>query len=248
MRNRPLWLRPLTIALMAGLTAACAAQTTAPIAHWKMDALTDGKVADVTGNGHDAVVGPDGATLQEVASPCGKGLAFDGNKQCAYLQVEKSEELARLQQFTVMAWIKPAERSKSYEILCGKGDKYGDPPWPGWRFRYGWAMLSVELGTNDNGNVRLGTDGHTVPPGFFSHVAATWDGHTARLYINCILMAEVEQEGDGSLLAGKRPYIIGNYIGRKDAYPFNGALDELKVFDRALDATAIFTEATRDMP
>jgi hypothetical protein len=248
MPNSRLWLRLLTIALTVAVAAACAAQTTAPIAHWKMDALTDGKVADVTGNGHDALLGPDGATLQEVASPCGKGLVFDGKQQGAYLQVEKSTDLDSSPQFTVMAWIKPAERSKAYEILCGKGDKYGDPPWPGWRFRYSWARISFELGTTANGHVRISTPQHTVPPGFFSHVAATWDGHNARLYVNCILMAELEHEGDDSLLPGKRPYIIGNYIGRKDAYPFDGALDELKVFDHALDAVGIFTEATRDMP
>ena len=248
MRNDPP--RPyLLIALLTLMAAAtCAAQTTAPIAHWKMDAIVDGKVADATGGGHDAVLGPDGATLEVVASPCGGGLAFDGMQQGAYLQIEKSADLDSLKQFTVMAWIKPAERSKSYEILCGKGDKYGDPPWPGWRFRYGWARIVFEVGLTGNGHVRVSTAGHTVPPGFFSHVAATWDGHIARLYINCILMAEAVGEGGGSLLPSKRAYIIGNYTGRKDAYPFNGVLDEVKVFDRALDAIGIFTEATRDMP
>ena len=35
-----------------------------------------------------------------------------------------------------MAWIKPAARGGTYEIIGNKGDKSGDGPWPGWRLHY----------------------------------------------------------------------------------------------------------------
>jgi len=243
MRNRLAW----SVALVALVVGAChAEEAPAALAHWKMDEVVDRKVADVTGNGHDAVLGPEGVELAVVDSPCGKALAFDGKKSGAYLQIEKWEDLDNLQEFTVMAWIKPAERSTSCEILCGKGDKYGDPPWPGWRFRYGWAMLYFALGGPGDGHGQASTPGFSVPVGYFSHVAATYDGQKVRLYVNCVLMAEAD--APAQLAPSKRAYIIGNYIGRKDAYPMNGVLDEVKIFDRALSEKEIFAQASGDMP
>ncbi len=232
------------VAVIAGVC--CAQEAPAPLAHWKMDGVAEGKVADATGNGHDAVLGPEGVALAVVDSPCGKALAFDGKQSGAYLQIEKWEDLDNLQQLTVMAWIKPAERSMACEILCGKGDKSGDPPWPGWRFRYGWAMVSFALGGPGEQHGQVSTPAFSVPVGYFSHVAATYDGQKLRLYVNCVLMAEAE--APAQLAPSKRAYIIANYLGRKDAYPFHGVLDELKVFDRALSEEEIFAQASSDMP
>jgi len=41
--------------------------------------------------------------------------------------------------------------------------------------------------------------------------------------------------------------IIGNYIGRKNAYAFEGLMDEVKVFAAVLSAEEIYTEAARGM-
>ena len=48
-------------------------------------------------------------------------------------------------------------------------------------------------------------------------------------------------------MPSKRGLIIGNYIGRKNAYAFDGLLDDVKVFGRALTAEEVFTEAVRGM-
>jgi len=55
--------------------------------------------------------------------------------------------------------------------------------------------------------------------------------------------------GEGDILPNKRvPLIIGNYIGRKNAYAFDGLLDDVKVFSRVLNDGEIFAEAVRGMP
>jgi hypothetical protein len=77
-------------------------------------------------------------------------------------------------------------------------------------------------------------------------VAASYDGQIMRLYINCAQVAEADVSG--SILPKKGwPVFIGNYVGRKDAYPMDGALDEVKVFDRALTADEIFAAAVAEM-
>ncbi|MFO7948541.1 MAG: LamG domain-containing protein [Armatimonadota bacterium] len=215
-----------------------------PLAHWTMDAVIGGKVPDVTGNGHDAVLG-EGVELEVVDGPCNKALKFNPAEE-DYLTVSKSEDLQKLQTLTVMAWIKPMKRPGAHEILCGNGDKSGDPPWPGWRLRYFWARADLRFGTPDGDIPGISSPNHSIAPGYFHHVAATYDGQTARVYINCVQRAQ--QEIGKPIAPGNRTFIIGNYIGRKNAYPFDGAIDELKVYDEALTSDQIFAAATADMP
>ena len=238
----------LCVIALAGLMCLCAAaqEGPAPIAHWRMDAPVDGAVADVTGNGHDAVVGPEGVELKTVPSPCGTGLLFGGNDQAAYLQVSNSDDLRAPAQITAMAWIKPANRGIACEIVGNKGDKANDPPWPGWRLRYNWQMLGFEIGGPGEFQHRLGSPGYSLPVGHWAHVAATYDGQTMRLYINCSVVAEADVPG--TILPKERwPIVIGNYSGRKNAYAMDGALDEVKVFDRALTEDEVFAAAIAEM-
>lgn len=231
----------LLICVIAG-----AQEAPTPIAHWRMDAVVDGGVADVTGNGHDATVGPEGVELKTAPSPCGSGLLFGGNDQGAYLQVGNSDDLRAPAQITAMAWIKPANRGIACEIVGNKGDKSGDPPWPGWRLRYNWQMLSFEIGGPGEFQHRLTSAGYSLPVGHWAHVAATYDGQTMRLYINCTVAAEADVPG--SILPKERwPIFIGNYSGRKNAYAMDGALDEVKVFDRALSEEEVFAAAIAEM-
>ncbi len=237
----------LAVLSVVALCVICSAQQVpAPIAHWPMDGVVDGGVPDVTGNGHDAVVGPEGIELKTVPSPCGTGLAFSGNDQAAYLQVNSADALRAPGAITAMAWIKPANRSIACEIVGNKGDKSGDPPWPGWRLRYHWQMLAFEIGGPEGFEYRLSSPGYSLPVGYWAHVAATYDGQTMRLYINCTQAAEAEV-GVEILPRERWPILIGNYVGRKNAYAMDGVLDEVKAFDRALTEEEILAAATADM-
>lgn len=215
-----------------------------PIAHWQMDEVQDGVLRDATRNGHDGVhFGDEKPTA--VDGIVGNALAFDAKAEGGFT-VAKSEDFHLPQGLTVMAWIKPAERGAAYEILCMKGDQSGDPPWPGWRFRYFWSRVSFEFGTTDGRQFRVSSPEWSTPAGFWSHVAAMYDGTTVRLYVNAALAAE--QSVDGELARQKRPAIVANYVGRKNAYAFHGALDEVKVFDGCLSEDEVFAEASRGMP
>jgi hypothetical protein len=84
-----------------------------------------------------------------------------------------------------------------------------------------------------------------VPAGFWSHIAAVHNGTSMRLYINGVEKAVAPVEGE--IMPSKRGLIIGNYIGRKNAYAFDGLLDDVKVFGRALTAEEVFAEAVRGL-
>ncbi len=232
------------------LLAVCALPATAadvsPVAHWPMEAIEDGVVADVTGNGHDATV-PEAETQRPevIEGIAGNALRFHRDSQ-QYLLVRNTEGLAAPDAMTVMAWIKPEQRRGAHGIIGNKGDRSGDPPWPGWRLRYFWARLVFQYGTADGEEPSVHTDNWSVEPGFWHHVAVTYDGTRLRAFINCDPLAESEIEAP--IMPGKRALVIGNYIGRKNAYAFDGRIDELKIFDAVLTPEEIFNAAVQGVP
>lgn len=241
-------MRSSPVALLIVLLCACAAwpQTPEPLAHWAMEEIVDGVVADATGHGYDAGAHGGGDTVPDVIPGIvGNALHFHRELE-QYLLVGRTEALAAPETMTVMAWIRPDERQGAHGIIGNKSDRTGDPPWPGWRMRYFWARLIFQYGTADGEEPSVGTENWSIEPGFWHHVAVTYDAERLRAFINCELSAEAQVPGP--IMGRDRPLVIGNFVGRKNAYAFEGAIDELKVFDCVLTADQIFRAAVEGMP
>ena len=111
-----------------------------PLAHWPMEAITDGVIADASGNGHEAVArGLDGKLPEVVPGIVGNCLRFTAASQ-QYLEVRQSEPLQAPAALTVMAWIKPGAGAgrATYEIIGNQWDTGATGGPPGWRLRYLW--------------------------------------------------------------------------------------------------------------
>jgi hypothetical protein len=237
------------LAIAGILSVACAQPGAAQglIAHWTMDEVVNGVVADVTGNGHDAQAGPEGVEPpQAVPGMVGNALEFVGEKQ-HFLNVAPSGDFNFAGPFTVMAWVKPTRRNAAFEVLCFKGDKSGDPPWPGWRLRCFWARAMLQVGTPDGREPSVSSPEWSVPAGFWSHVAATWDGASLRVFVNAVEEGRVEFAGPIAPQPPGRALVLGNYIGRKDAYAFDGLLDDIEVVTGALSEDQVLAEACGDL-
>ena len=231
----------LTPPLASLLVLMAAAGDPSLLAHWRMDRVEDGMVVDASGRGHHAKVsGMPEAGPKVVPGMVGSALVFPPKHTLA-LTVAKSDDFNVAKGLTVMAWIKPAERSGAHAIACKKGDKSGKPPWPGWRFRYFWSRVMFQFGTADGQQPKASTAAWSVPATFWCHVAATYDGETIRLYVNAV--EEAAQPCADAIAPQRRALILANYIGRKNAYPFVGVLDDIKVFSRALTPEEILEQA-----
>lgn len=231
--------------LLAALPAV--AQTAPrPVAHWPLEGLAEGVAVDVSGGGHDAkAVGKDNQLPSAAPGMVGQALKFTAAHQ-QYLEIAQGEKLANLPAFTVMAWLQPGAREDTYEIIGNKGDKSGPGPWPGWRLRCAWTMGHLQIGTAGNLEPIASTSQWALPARLWSHLAGTYDGRKLQVYVNSNLLVEVELTEP--MLPAKRTMVIGNYVGRKDAYALQGLLDEVKVYDRVLTAEEIFAAATEGMP
>ena len=167
----------------------------------------------------------------------GKALYFtevDRNvRSYGYVSIPKNAAIDFTKPFTVCCWVCPdkgIQRTKQYTII---GDTAGDRG-PGWRIFFSYDALRISCGDGKNSNGLATTPSrHPIEKGVWSHVALTWDGNVACLYMNGALAAQSKPEKPLVWLPGSKSISIGAYRDGA-AYGFLGAISDVKFFDVAL--------------
>ncbi len=196
----------------------------------------EGTLADGSGNGHDGVLAGDPnypATFVNGPTGFGQAMLFDGGAGGhEYVGIGSYNPSAATGQLSLSLWAKWDGPSDQWQGMIGKRNA-GD--WDSaimmWYFELERDVWDVRFVQPSSG---LNT-GKTLEVGEWTHLAVTFDGTTAIVYIN----AEVALEGDFSFGEDKTaPMQIG---ASQDGggNPFNGALDEVRIYDGALSADEI---------
>ncbi|UCD51241.1 MAG: LamG domain-containing protein, partial [Phycisphaerales bacterium] len=134
-------------------------------------------------------------------------------------------------QLTVALWANWNGLSGQYQGLIAKRDVWAtdDMMW----------QIEANRDTGTLGFFRNGSnpaDGDPIlPVGEWAHVAATFDGTTAKFYFN----AEMTGQGDFSFGSDPAAALVFGACQGDGGNPFNGALDEVRIYDRALTAFEI---------
>ncbi|MEM8994741.1 MAG: LamG domain-containing protein [Acidobacteriota bacterium] len=175
-----------------------------------------------------AALGPDCPGNAPVASPgaVGGGLRFDGVDDEVRSKGSRGA-IDQLYSFTVAAWVRTLADGR-WQTVFDKRDSLED----GWDLYIdprGRGFLRVDAETL--GGERVITDGE------WHHLAGLFDGEGLRLYVDGQL--------DRSRYLGRRPPVETsrevaagrNFAGRRDA--FEGGLDEMRIYGRALDPQEI---------
>jgi hypothetical protein len=160
-----------------------------------------------------------------------------GGNQNDYLWVPSNADpfsFRNTDAFTLEAWVRPTAFSTSSTIMA----KYNGGV-------VGYHTLRLlsdgKLGLlREHAPWQMVTSLNSVPLNVWSHVAATYDGTNVRLYINGVL--EREQE-DKIAVGSTRPstLMFGTQLsyGAPGTYPFQGGLDELRIWDVARNGSEI---------
>jgi hypothetical protein len=222
-------LRAATIAftgLLLGAPIAATAQGQCSVpsnlaAWWPLDGTT----ADIAGGQHGTLVG--GATF--ASSLTGQALSLDGTS--GYMSVADSPGLDPTAGITVEAWIKPTV-AQPYATVA---KKTGPIAMAGYVLELGGNGSDVTFYVFVDGYGWLGIGGGRAPIGQWTHVAGTYDGHAARLYVNGVLTAE--GSAAGTLLPAQGPLHIGH--DPLGPWLFAGLIDEVGVFGAGLPADEV---------
>jgi hypothetical protein len=174
-------------------------------------------VHDLSGYGnHGEVVG----TVDWVPGKNGDAFHLDG---ATHITVPNAEPLSQLTHpMSVGLWIYPDEVGGWRSILEMDGDA-------GWK-----------IGLHTTGNVVVWTTYHvqdfgaTTPilAGRWTHIAATWDGSTALIYVNGVLDATVP--GSGVIDVSEEPTLDIGYRSTSGSSWFLGSVDDVFIYNKVL--------------
>jgi Concanavalin A-like lectin/glucanases superfamily/Pectate lyase superfamily protein len=204
----------------------------APVGRWNLDEASGATAADSSEAGNDGTVS--GATWAD--AKFGKGLSFDGTND--YATMSNPTELNLSSEMTLMAWVKFDTLATGRQKIIYKGNSFQ-------------TSVNYSLGKYEWGNkaeFRFTTSGGTVnrlvsttllSTGTWYHLAATYDGTTARLYINGTQDTSASASGSidtvtDSLLIGCIP--SADYL--------DGIIDEVQIFNRAVSANRVSAYAS----
>jgi len=214
------------MATLAVLTT-CAPQPTGLVSWWRAE-----------GNGQDSVGGNHGAVEGTVTfgpGRVGQAFKFNGNQNDGInLGNVPAFDFTPNSSFTLEAWINPAVIqhqsifSLNYKCsLTAQGiGMAGDPP-----HVLGWGLRDA------NGNGLASTPTYLVTANTWYHVVGTREvtafGKTVKFYVNGVLIGTAVDNTTGAL-ANDGPDYIGRRYPCADNTPFNGLIDEVAVYNRAL--------------
>jgi len=211
-------------AARADETGTCVQPPADLVSWWAAQANADDETGTNPGDASAAGFAP---------GPVGVAFAFDGDNDVVSVPSDPSLNLAT---FTLEAWIQAAELlSPAVGFIAVKSGSDGLQG-----YEFGVFNATGQLRLSLNGALG-GADliaGPDVIDGQPHHVAASYDGARLRLYVDgrlvgCHADSETVQYGVASPL----------YIGRRPELTFdgdwNGLIDELSIYSRALCATEI---------
>jgi hypothetical protein len=205
----------------------------------------DGLVSWWPGDGHarDIQGGNDGTLLGGATYAPGvvdQAFSFDGIDDSVEVPYDPSLNIR--DEITLDAWIMKTGPCTNNCFIVHKQD--GD--YPGTDFRYGLllygATSQLVLGLNTTGIWEdVVVSSRVLEDNVWYHVAGTYDGSTASIYIDGILEASVARTGQIQPSVVGPLYIGQNVGGFGTVEFFNGLIDEVDVYDRALSAAEVST-------
>ncbi|ODS37277.1 hypothetical protein BEH94_04455 [Candidatus Altiarchaeales archaeon WOR_SM1_SCG] len=216
------------------------------VAYWSFDDISRNIAPDEAGNNDGIIHG----NPNEVNGTSGKALEFDGVDD--YVDCGNGASLNNFNQITVEAWIKLSD-TNSRDMIAEKHTSWWvDGTTAGWWFARETDNKLTFLVVSSNERYTHSTI--NVPTGSFVHVVGTYDGTNTKVYINGVDNTGSQQgTGSGSIKNSGNSVVVGNcrwcnaISVPMDAH-FNGTIDEVKIYNRALTEGEIKTEYEKHKP
>ena len=201
-----------------------------PVAHWELDESSGTDAVD-------SIADNDGTLAGNPSWESGileGALDFDGDGD----RVDAPPILkAGSSQISVLAWVYKRDLGDDRVLSKSSGTNVSDHIFS---LGVGGDVIRVRLKTADNG----GSDDYdagTISLNTWTHLAFTYDGAVLRIYKDGNESAQYAFTGD--IEASSLPVVIGNVNNSANRY-WNGLLDDVQIYDRALSSGEISVLAT----
>src|SRR3989344_558627 len=231
--------------------------TSGLVGWWKLDDSSGTSATDSSGNGNT------GTLINNPAWATGKidgALNFDGVND--YVNAGTPSTLNNLPALSISVWIKPDSLSNPGNVIVAKTHG-ATPTFTGWVLRtenpsgnHNSLYFSADFNRNlndpgfDPGQDLIAVaEENVIEVGGWNHVVVTWDGSkiaaNAKFYVNGSLVGkspthDKDINGDGTRSDDSyRPLIIGDDYQQPQGQPFDGLIDDVRIYNRVLSAVEI---------
>ena len=200
------------------------------IGHWKLDETSGTTAADSSGNGYDGIL-TNMAGDEWCAGQVGGALQFDGYND--YVNLGTSSALAP-SSITVSLWAKRdgSGDSNAWQDLAGRQD---------WGDGEGYVMYYNESNSRIYWRV-IGNGGYddvyaSVADSTEWHLyTGTFSGSTSRLYVDGVLQ---DTDYSADMDSSSSGLAIGDDAAGNGSGEFDGIIDDVRIYNRALDADEV---------
>ena len=195
--------------------------TSGPQVHYTLDEGSGTIATDVSGNGNNGTI--NGATWSTGKS--GGGLSFDGGDGDYMIRTNPSSGLKPSSEVAIAAWIKTGATDTGGAEVVSMGDSYALRVEKDGNIRFFYY--------NGSGYKSVRTTGVNVLDGAWHHIVGQKTGTALQVYVDG--GSQVTTDNTGTIL-----YTLGTdlFIGRHGKggtdYDFNGSIDEVRIYNRAL--------------
>ena len=198
------------------------------VAYWDFNEKDGDTASDSSGNGHDGTLMGDPKWVDD--GYFGGALEFDqvGDE----VNVPYHENL-NLETFTVCAWANVEPDSTNHRAVVSSRD---EPPISGYIFyaqpNDTWSFI---VGIRSTWSA---VQGPAVKPGEWEHLAGVYADGTQKFYVNGEFVGETNA---AITINSQQEFLIGAGANERATheYLFKGIIDEVRVYDRALDEDEI---------
>ena len=188
-------------------------------------------VADMSGQGNTGTLISMSTTSSPTPGKIGQALNFNGSSN--YIDLGMPFSLVISNAITLSVWEKSSVGNVQQSMISrwGGSSSYSLVK----NFATGGTPNEVKFLVSGTSNVRLDASA-TLDDGKWHLVTATYNGAIQAIYVDGTLVAS--QESTGSITDNGGPVTIGNQWVTSDQY-FNGQLDDVRIYNRALSASEI---------
>jgi PKD repeat protein len=200
--------------------------STGLVAAYGFEEGTGTGVSDRSGKGNNGVAS---SATWIATGRFGKALSFNGAS--SWVTVADSPSLDPTNGMTLEAWVYPTASTPGWATAIMKEQAGGES----YSLYANSDSDQPTTGVFTGGAIRALNAGTAVPPNAWTHLAATYDGATQRLYINGVQVASRAQTG--AIATSSSPLRIGGNSVWGEF--FKGYIDEVRIYSRALGTAEI---------
>ena len=201
------------------------------VAAYGFEEASGSQVIDASGYANHGTIS--GAT-RITTTQFGKALNFSGSNN--WITVNDSSSLDLATGMTLEAWVYPTETTISGWRTVVMKEQTGSASY--WLYANDDSNHPANV-VNVGGSVKQLSAGSRLPGNTWSHLAATYDGLTQKLFVNGVLVGSRAQTGAIVLSSGALR-IGGNSLWGEY---FKGYLDEVRVYNRVLSQAEISADS-----